>query len=201
MSIVARGGRLVLAPVAAYIPASRAIQQSKQAIYTVMKKVGTNIQAVGAPVGERMEIVYLSIQKVKMKWKAGIKAQGMPFEDFCCKSLPPDSRLPASFKTFDAYLKHLMKAVSVKTMDTLTKSRLETPSKLYSVIKGAVDKTKDFQSYHLVGTKLTRADIRKTEIKIAIPTGSSAAQWVHIKRGYQYAKDNGVRLIIYIITE
>lgn len=80
-----------------------------------------------------------------ISWGKGIAAQGYPWEDFIAAQLPADARLPAKFPTIDFFDDATGRAISAKTLDTTTASRIARPEQIYNTLKGYVDKLIDFK--------------------------------------------------------
>ncbi|WP_338884456.1 hypothetical protein [Xenorhabdus sp. TH1] len=73
-----------------------------------------------------------------MSWTEGNYKQGYPYEDFVGKELlklPESARLPYGFETFD-YFSPAKEAISVKTLNTMTKSRIENPKQISNQLNG-----------------------------------------------------------------
>ncbi|MBI6548644.1 hypothetical protein [Xenorhabdus lircayensis] len=63
--------------------------------------------------------------------------------------LPANARLPKNFGTFDYYDEATHLAVSVKTLDTQTLSKLTKPNQIYTSIRGNIDKAARFEKVAL----------------------------------------------------
>lgn len=85
----------------------------------------------------------------------------MPFEDFVGTKLSQGSRLPANLETFDYYDRATQRAISVKTMDTNTMTKLENPNQIYSILKGNIDAMINFTEHRLGKTELLLSEIPK----------------------------------------
>lgn len=121
----------------------------------------------------------------------------MPWEDYLAGQLPSSSRLPPNFKTFDFYDIDSGNAISAKTLDTTTPSRLADPSRVYSSLKGNIDSVVNFDKpYTLSGTTLDPALITSRELQVAVPAETTPAQWQQIEQAIQYGKSNGVNVIV-----
>lgn len=134
-----------------------------------------------------------------VEWGAGIKGQGMPWEDFLAGQMPASSRLPANFKTFDFYDEATKTAISAKTLDTTTAAKIANPSQVYSSLKGNIDSVTKFSNYELQPVNLKAADIVVREVQVAVPKATTPAQWVEINRANQYAASQGVKLKVTVI--
>ncbi|EHL4433065.1 VENN motif pre-toxin domain-containing protein [Salmonella enterica] len=138
----------------------------------------------------------VSASDIGLKWGKGNMKQGMPWEDYVGKSLPADARLPPRFKTFDYYDGATKTAVSAKSLDTQTLSRLNKPNQLYSKVKGDIDAAAKFKEYALSGRELTPSMISNREIQLAIPVNTTKTQWTEINRAIEYGKIQGVKVTI-----
>lgn len=138
----------------------------------------------------------VSASDIGLKWGKGNMKQGMPWVDYVGKSLPADARLPPRFKTFDYYDGATKTAVSAKSLDTQTLSRLNKPNQLYSKVKGDIDAAAKFKEYALSGRELTPSMISNREIQLAIPVNTTKTQWTEINRAIEYGKIQGVKVTI-----
>ncbi|WP_338524392.1 hypothetical protein NUH87_01475 [Pseudomonas batumici] len=120
----------------------------------------------------------------------------MPWEDYLGTQLPAGSRLPPNFKTFDFYDPSTGTAISAKTLDTTTAAKLANPSQVYSSLKGNIDAAAAFETYTLGSVPLESGMIAARELRVAIPSGTTPAQWAQISRAVEYGKSQGVKLII-----
>jgi hypothetical protein len=127
-----------------------------------------------------------------IKWGEGINAQGMPWENYLARGLPAETRLPPGFKTFDFFDLETGVATSAKTLDTLTDAKLAKPSQIYTSLKGNIDKVADFERAELAGKVVEGADISRRVVSVAIPAGSTPAQWDQIAKVIQYGQSRGV---------
>ncbi|MBS0271757.1 MAG: hypothetical protein JSR85_03820, partial [Proteobacteria bacterium] len=131
-----------------------------------------------------------------IKWKKGIQEQGMPWEDHVGAALPPGSRLPKNYKTFDHRNRITREAISAKTLDTNTLSRITDPKKVYYSLKKSIDAAERFIEYKLDKVTLASQDISSRVVEVAVPTSTTPAQWEQILRAVEYAKVKGVILKI-----
>ncbi len=136
---------------------------------------------------------------VGTKWGTGIQKQGMPWENYLEKELGAETRLPERFKAFDYFSEETGIATSAKTLDTTTASRMANPKQVYSALKRSIDAAANFTSYELKGVSLSSDAIAAREIRVAVPSSTNAAQWVEIKRAAEYAKTEGVRVIVTVV--
>ncbi|WP_215796649.1 DUF6862 domain-containing protein [Paludibacterium yongneupense] len=134
-----------------------------------------------------------------IKWGKGIQEQRMPYEDFVASTLPADTRLPPNFKTFDFYDSVTQTATSVKTLDTTTAAKIADPTQVYSALKSNVDATTSFTNYTRGVKSVDSSQISFRVVDVAIPQGTTSAQWTQINRAIDYANSQGVTLKITVV--
>ncbi|WNG98518.1 hypothetical protein [Escherichia coli] len=142
--------------------------------------------------GRNTATATVSAADIGLKWGQGNMKQGMPWEDYVGTSLPADARLPPRFKTFDYYDGATKTAVSAKSLDTQTLSRLNKPNQLYTKVKGDIDAAAKFETYTLSKTLLDSSMISNREIQLAVPANTTKTQWTEINRAIEYGKSQGV---------
>lgn len=133
---------------------------------------------------------------IKIVWGKGIKAQGMPWEDYLATQMPASSRLPAGFKTFDFYDQATGIATSAKTLDTLTSAKLTDPAQIYSSLKGNIDAAASFTGARIGPVQVFASDISSRQLQVAVPAGTTPAQWQQIESAVQYGASQSVKVII-----
>jgi filamentous hemagglutinin len=131
-----------------------------------------------------------------IEWGKGIQGQGMPWENHLASQMPAGSRLPPNFKTFDFFDNATGVAISAKTLDTTTMAKVANPTHVYSSLKGNIDATVKFTEYSLGRTTLSSSQITARELQVAIPKGTTTAQWEQINRAVQYGQGKGVTVKI-----
>ncbi|MCW2487141.1 DUF637 domain-containing protein [Candidatus Symbiopectobacterium sp. NZEC127] len=139
--------------------------------------------------------------KTQMSWMEGNYKQGYPFEDYMVTQLPKGSRLPEGFKAFDFYDVKTKTAISVKTLNTNTPSRIKDPKQLYTSIKGNIDDVVKFQGDRKLKVILEPSDITKREVIIAIPKTTSTQQWEQINKAIVYGSEKNVKVKITVVKE
>jgi filamentous hemagglutinin len=167
VSTASAGGRLLLRSVDD-LAATRAISASKGGAASI-DQAATGIQ-----------------------WKVGVKAQGMPWEDYLATKLPPEARLPKNFERLDFFDFETGVATSAKTLDTLTDAKLAKPSQIYTSLKGNIDKIADFETTTLSGVTVRVEQISQRVLAVAVPAGTTPAQWDQIAKAIQYGQSRGV---------
>ena len=130
---------------------------------------------------------------------SGIKAQGLAFEDYAATQLPAGSRLPPNFKTFDFYDQATGVATSVKTLKTLAPGYSANPTSIYSSLTQYINAMKSFTNYSLGKTSLSATQITAREMQLAVPAGTTAAEWTQITRAVNYASQLGMKLIVTVV--
>ena len=131
-----------------------------------------------------------------IRWGGGIQEQGMPWEEFLQRRYGADARLPQNFESFDFYDAVTAKAVSAKTLDTTTASRIAKPEQIYSTLKGYVDKMAVEKTRSLSSVRLTPDMIASKRLDLAVPTGTNQAAMSEISRAVEYAQSQGVELLV-----
>ncbi|WP_223882185.1 hypothetical protein [Kluyvera genomosp. 3] len=142
--------------------------------------------------GRNTATATVSAADIGLKWGQGNMKQGMPWVDYVGTSLPADARLPPRFKTFDYYDGATKTAVSAKSLDTQTLSRLNKPNQLYTKVKGDIDAAAKFETYTLSKTPLDSSMISNREIQLAVPANTTKTQWTETNRAIEYGKSQGV---------
>nr|WP_242688701.1 hypothetical protein [Photorhabdus tasmaniensis] len=137
--------------------------------------------------------------KTQMTWGEGNYKQGYPFEDFVATQMSKGSRLPERFETFDFYDGKTGLAVSVKTLDTRTASRIKNPKQLYTSIKGNIDATVNFTEARLGKKNLNAGMISQREVRIAVPKATTVEQWEQINRAISYGSEKNVNVKIIVV--
>jgi filamentous hemagglutinin len=133
---------------------------------------------------------------IKVVWGKGIQGQGMPWEDYLAAQMPSSSRLPPNFETFDFFNRATGVATSAKTLDTMTAARLTDPTQLYTSLKGNIDVVFQFEKAQLGNTVVDAASISARQLQVAVPAGTTPAQWQQIEKAIQYGKNMGVKVVI-----
>ena len=144
----------------------------------------------------RSQTAAVANSQVGIEWGKGIGKQGMPWENYVGRNLPADARLPKNFKTFDYFDINSGKAVSAKTLDTQTASRIANPKQVYNTMKRQVDAAVRFDQHTLSGIELNSTMIKQREIQIAVPAQTNAAQKAEIQRAVEYGKSRNVNVIV-----
>jgi filamentous hemagglutinin len=155
--------------------------------------VSLAVGAVGARVvNAEQKLVYAAVENVEIPWGKGIFKQGMAWEDHLATVLPPDTRLPVNFKTFDFFDPNTGVAISAKTLETTTDTKLAKPTEVYNSVRRNIDVMLDYEQYTTQGVTLAKKDINAMQLKVAVPMNTTPAQWKELERAIEYGKMNGV---------
>jgi filamentous hemagglutinin len=137
-----------------------------------------------------------SVVDAGIRWGKGVQGQGMPWEDYLAKQLPAGSRLPANFPTFDFYDLGSKTAISAKTLDTTTPSKIANPKQVFSSLKGNIDTAANFGSAKKGVISLERNDIISYQLRVAVPEKTTFEQWKQIEKAIEYGRQRGVAVRI-----
>jgi hypothetical protein len=160
-------------------------------------------EAPGAPLqapkeAERFGPV-VNNRDVKIVWRKAIDKQGEPLETYLEEENPELMRLKPKVTTFDLFNPISGEAISAKTLNTLSVSRIRNPQNIYGEIKGYVNEAMDYQP--VKQSDLDPAQIKSKSIYLAVPEWTSPTQWRHLIRATIYGKDNGVPIVIIRVRE
>ena len=131
-----------------------------------------------------------------IRWGGGIQDQGLPWEDYLQRTYSAEARLPKNFESFDFYDAVTGRAISAKTLDTTTPSRIAKPNQIYGTLKGYVDKMAVEKTRSLSGVRLTPDMIASKRLDLAVPEGTSQTAVTEISRAVDYAQSRGVELLV-----
>ena len=158
----------------------------------------TDIPATPIPANINASVVPQSATGIK--FGGDIKAQGLPFETYLEGQLPVGTRLPPNTKTFDFFDRDTGIATSAKTLDTTTVAKITDPTQVYYSLKTNVDATVNFTGANVSGgAPITSSMINGRVVQVAIPEGTTAAQWAQINKAIEYANSNNVTLKIVVV--
>lgn len=141
----------------------------------------------------------LDSDAVGVEWGKGAKRQGYPWEDSLEASYPAGSRLPPRTQTFDYYVEETRLAISAKTLDTTTPSRVAAPSSVYSTLKSYINEMVRFTEDGSGRSGLVAQDIGARELQLAVPEATTLAQWNQINRAVQYGYQRGVSVKVTVL--
>lgn len=156
--------------------------------------------SVEAPIKEIKRLGgVVSNSQTKIGWGKGLQDQDGGWAPYIAQE-NPDARLLKKGSTgFDLVNDETGEAISAKTLDTLTASRIKRPQQLLSKVKGFVHAAEDYQPRR--EDDVDPGKIRSKTIQVAIPQYTSPAQWRYLNLGIRYAKERGISLVITRIAE
>ena len=179
---------------------ARGADRALAVVKAPLKRMGGGAGKGRIPAPLTDKVTRVSREEIGMSWGKGIQRQGMPFEDYVGRSMAAEFRLPPNTKTFDYFNPIGQHAISVKTLDTTTASRLADPTKIYGTLKRYVDKVADFEKAGLgAGRALTKSMVGSREIVLGIPVKTNPIQWEKINRAIQYGERQGVTFNIILV--
>ncbi|MDE1497343.1 DUF637 domain-containing protein, partial [Xenorhabdus bovienii] len=141
--------------------------------------------------------------KTPMSWTEGNYRQGYPFEDFVGKELklPESARLPYGSETFDYFNRATGQAISVKTLNTTTVSRLQNPGQISSQLNGYINDMTKFErtTQGADELRITNNMIQQKTIHLAVPEKTTPAQWAEINKSISYATDKNIDIKVTVV--
>jgi filamentous hemagglutinin len=132
--------------------------------------------------------------EVDIDWEGGIKGQGNPWELYVQQKYPNIQKLAPGSKTFDHFDQLFYDAISDKTLNTLTYSRITNPQSIYGKLTQYVDAAANYTPRASIDVDPSL--IRTKTIQLAVPEYTSAEQWQYISRAVQYGRQKGVSVIV-----
>ncbi|WP_244171016.1 DUF637 domain-containing protein [Xenorhabdus miraniensis] len=139
--------------------------------------------------------------KTPMAWGEGNYKQGYPFEDFVGKELklPAEVRLPYGSKVFDYYIAPTGQALSVKTLDTMTKARIQDPKQISNLLDHYINEMVKFDQATKGGVEITADMIKQKTLYLAVPEKTTSAQWAEIHKSIGYAAEKSIDVKVTIV--
>ncbi|QIM61985.1 hypothetical protein A1D29_00890 [Pasteurellaceae bacterium Orientalotternb1] len=139
----------------------------------------------------------ISNKKIGIDWNGSIKLRGESWEKYLQSALPKGTidlnKIKNNFKAFD----HLLPdgtAISAKTMDTV--GGYKDPKRITYQLNRYVDQMVQFKGDGKGVKRITNKDISKKEMYLAIPYGTSTEKIQAINKSVDYAKSQGVNIIV-----
>jgi filamentous hemagglutinin len=87
-------------------------------------------------------------------------------------------------------------AISSKTLNTLTYSRITNPESIYGALKKYVDAAANYAERPRYSIDIKASRIRTKAIQLAVPGETSAEQWQYISRAVEYGRQKGVPVMV-----
>ncbi len=130
----------------------------------------------------------------KIAWGKGIQDQDGGWAPYIAQQ-DPDARLLTKGSTgFDLVNDGTGEAISAKTLDTLTVSRIKRPQQLLSKLKAYIHAAEDYRPRR--DGDLDPGKMRSKTIQLAIPQYTSPRQWRYLNLATGYAREHGISLVI-----
>lgn len=179
---------------------STAVVNASTGEIRMLTPTGALADIPAAPIPANINAIVVPQTATGIKWGGGIQDQGLPFENYLETKLPAGTRLPPNTGTFDFFDQSTGIATSAKTLDTMTGPKISDPSQIYSSLKSNVDAVVNFNGTNITGSApLTPAMIVGKEVQVAVPQGTTPAQWAQINKAIDYANSHGVALRITVV--
>jgi hypothetical protein len=137
--------------------------------------------------------------ETEIEWHKGIKDQNAKWEDYYDKVDTEARRLRPGSKGFDHFNDDTGEAISNKTLNTLTVSRIKNPQKIFEKVAGYVNDAVNYVPR--TKSEVASEKILSKTIHLAIPEYTSPTQWRYLLRVIIYGEDNGVSVVITRIRE
>jgi hypothetical protein len=167
-----------------------AVGKAGAAVASVTKLRGAMLGAV-----TKSSVSVIDGSKIGMSWAGNWFERGYAFEKYL-ESVFPGAKLPDRFKTFDFFRKKDGLAISAKTLDTNTLSKIANPGTVRYTINGYINKMINFTEYTLEKFPLDSSMITAKELHLAIPASTSPIHMQQIMRSVQHGMDNGIKVVI-----
>lgn len=132
--------------------------------------------------------------EVEIEWNGGIQGQGNPWEQYVQQKYPNVKKLAPGSKTFDHFDPIFGDAISSKTLNTWTYSRVTNPQNIYRTLTKYVDAAANYSPRASIDVDPAR--IRTKAIQLAVPEYTSQEQWQYIGRAIQYGRQKGVSVMV-----
>jgi len=134
--------------------------------------------------------------EVEIDWDGGILGQGDPWERYVQQKYLSTLKLAPGSKGFDHFDQLFRDAVSSKTLNTLTYSRIMNPENIYGTLKKYVDATAKYTERSGSSIDVEASLIRTKTIQLAVPGETSAEQWQYINKAVDYGRQKGVSVMV-----
>jgi CDI toxin restriction endonuclease-like domain len=141
----------------------------------------------------------VSNDETRIGWGQGLKEQDGGWAPYISRQDPGVRLLRQGSTGFDLVRDGTGEAISAKTLDTVTVSRIKRPQQLFSTVKRYVHAAENYQPRRY--DDLDPEEIRSKTIQLAIPRYTSPAQWRYLELSIRYARERGISLVITRIGE
>lgn len=151
-----------------------------------------NTFSAASSAGPMIRIGYQAYVDAGITYGRGLAEQGLPWENYLDQTGRFGIRLPTTnFPVYDFFEPGSGTAMSAKTLDTLTSSRLANPNLIYNTLVGYLDAAADFTSRTRRGFTLDASMINQRQIQLAVPWATTTEQWGAINRAVEYGRNLG----------
>jgi len=138
-----------------------------------------------------------------LKWTSGSGARGLalweqggPWENALDLAGGLGERLAQNFRVFDFWDEGSGLATSAKTLNTLAPAYTSQPSAVYYRLRRYLDAMVEFERDKKLGAKFKSADIKRLQMFLAVPVGTTDRQIVQILRAKDYAEALGIEFVV-----
>jgi filamentous hemagglutinin len=84
----------------------------------------------------------------------------------------------------------------------LTAAKINDPSQVYYSLKSNIDAAAGYDTAYTVAERtVVPAAISARELQVAIPPGTTSAQWDQISKAIQYGQSHGVTIKITVVKQ
>jgi len=70
---------------------------------------------------------------------------------------------------------------------------------IYSALKGNIDAAAQFTEAQIGAVQVVAKDISSRQLQLAVPAGTTAAQWQQIESAMQYGASQGVKVVVTVV--
>ncbi len=124
-------------------------------------------------------------------WKLGWAERGRRIEAAL------GGNLPRSFPVVDKFNRTTGVATSIKSID-LTSTSYQNAARVYSRVKGFVDKLAGFRGMSWAKVRIDASEIQRRVLELVVPSAGTVAQQQAIQRAVEYARSLGVDLKVIV---
>ncbi|MEQ1976895.1 hypothetical protein [Xenorhabdus sp. SGI240] len=99
----------------------------------------------------------------------------------------------------DYFNKSTGQAISVKTLNTTTKSRIENPKQISNQLNGYINDMDRFKTTTKGEFILTNDMIKQKTMYLAVPEKTTPTQWAEINKSVSYAMDRNIHIKVTVV--
>ncbi|WP_338885519.1 hypothetical protein [Xenorhabdus sp. TH1] len=114
---------------------------------------------------------------------------------------PESARLPYGSETFDYFNRATGQAISVKTLNTTTTSRLQKPEQISRQLNGYINEMAKFERTTKGADELriTNNMIQQKTMYLSVPDRTTSTQWAEINKSISYAVDKNIDIKVTVV--